>query len=96
MSDPKVGSRVIVFDLNHTSLGLGTYVRDVPLKDILEDDTEEDNNEPDEVNPELSDAIDRMVESGSTTPEILLDSGTTIYGFQCWWDVAEEDNSSVH
>ena len=34
--------------------------------------------------------VDYVETLGVASPEILLDSGETIYGYQCWWESLDD------
>lgn len=96
-TEPKIGSRVHVMSADGSKdLGLGTYMGAVPMKDVLEDQTPSAVPVPepvemtDEERAEVGAMVEQLTEDGATTPKIVLDSGETIYGFQCWWSEIDD------
>jgi hypothetical protein len=94
----KIGSRVHVMSADgKKDLGLGRYMGIAPMKDVLDDPTplSVPVSEPIEMSEEdraqLGAVIEELTRDGATTPKIALDNGDTVYGFQCWWTVVNED-----
>jgi hypothetical protein len=90
-AEPKAGSRVQVQDTDGNELGYGTYMGEVLMKDIVDD-----SPSADAVSVEVEGERDPVleIENGQTTPKIVLDSGSTIYGFECWWQPVEENSTA--
>ena len=98
----KIGSRVHVTTANGSKeLGYGTYMGEVPMKDVPDEPEvcvaveEESVQLTEEQKAEVDAMVDQLSEDDATTPKIVLDSGETVYGFQCWWTEADDDNPEV-
>lgn len=98
-TEPKIGSRVHVLDAAGTKeLGYGTYMGSVPLKDVPDEPAacvaiDEPMPLSEAEQAEVGAMVEELMEDGTTTPKIVLDSGETVYGFQCWWTEVGEDDA---
>jgi len=72
----KEGSRVHVWSEDGSKdFGLGMYMGQVPAEKAIE-------------RSKLTDTVlVKRLLAGKTVPELKLDSGETVYGFQCQWEV---------
>jgi hypothetical protein len=94
---PKAGSRVQVQNVDGSDLGFGTYMGEIPLKHIVDDSPSADAVSVEvegERDPAMESALREMIDDGETTPKIILDSGKTLYGFECWWQPVEENSTA--
>lgn len=94
-TEPKIGSRVHVFSADKTKdLGLGTYMGEVPLSEVP--DTKVDSEPPPEEGSDaafleaLTEAALEHMNEDTGIPKLVLDSGETVYGFECWWKFVGE------
>ncbi len=101
VAEPKIGSRVHVLNANGTKeLGYGTYMGRVPMKDVPDEPAacvaiEEPVQLTEAEQAEVGAMVEQLTEDEATTPKIVLDSGETIYGFQCWWTEADNAQAKV-
>ena len=101
-TEPEIGSRVHVLSADSSKeLGYGTYMGQVPTKDIPDEPLPSflaPSPEPvtltDDERAFVGAMVESLTEEGATTPKIVLDSGETVYGFQCWWSVVDEEKSA--
>jgi hypothetical protein len=103
-SEPKVGTRVHVMSANgKKDLGYDTYMGRVPMSEIPDEtpDVVAFDHTPIPLRADEEAALNALVEGlygiDATMPKILLDSGETIYGFQCWWiEVPTDEQATAH
>ena len=79
------GSRVHVWSEDGSKdFGLGMYMGQVPAEKAIE-------------RSKLTDTVlVKRLLAGKTVPELKLDSGETIYGFQCEWEVIGPPPEELH
>ena len=102
LAEPKIGTRVQVLSANgKQDLGFGTYMGRVLISEVPDDSSpsaelvvDEPVEVTDEEKAEVAAMVERLTVDGATTPKITLESGDVIYGFQCWWREAEEQQVS--
>lgn len=89
-----IGTRVRVMDVDGNDLGYGTYKGD---EAIDFDDMDEIELELQEYLDEADYGIDKVsisddLNSSITSSKILLDSGQTVFGFECNWTEVDENS----
>ncbi|MFA7309580.1 MAG: hypothetical protein WC050_01610 [Candidatus Paceibacterota bacterium] len=100
-AEPAIGSRVQVMSADGIKeLGFGTYMGRVSFGEVIR------NPDPSATMPlpppeERTGIVGAFIEEmakvmtadDQMTPRIVLDSGETVYGFQCWWSVVEQQSA---
>ena len=94
-AEPKIGSRVHVFSADQTrDLGFGRYMGTVPVSEIPNTDVDS-GSPPEEGSDEaflaaLAEAAKEHMDENTAVPKLVLDSGKTMYGLECFWKVGDE------
>ena len=97
-TEPKIGSRVEVLSADGAeSLGYGTYMGRVPLDEAFDKPIPPSLPIPERM--QMSEAeraetiarVEQSAKNGALTPAIILESGITVYGYQCWWREVQEE-----
>jgi len=96
----KIGQRVRVVSADQSrDLGLGTYMGEAPMSEIPDEPAPEcDAIDHIPMSAEQQEVVGQLVEEleagDETTPRIKLDSGETVYGFQCWWSTVDDEDGA--